>query len=450
MQSQKLNYRRVRIDMMNFDECMEFINSYSKSGKPVTDLSRAKNLMRLVGNPEKRLDFIHVAGTNGKGSVVEYISNALMYSGYTVGQFTSPFVLHYTDRIRINGKEIDEESLCNICEFIKKRIDNQPYSQFEITMAIAMWYFEGEGCDIVVLEAGIGGLLDCTNIIEPVELSVITSISLDHTAILGDTVEKIAQQKAGIIKENSAVVLSVGNEKSVVDIVENTARKKNAEFIMPEWCNFQYLAMESDGNPFIYKKEQYKTAMLGFHQPKNAVTAIEACRYLMKKGIKVIPEYAIRKSIETTQVKARVQYIDGNPPVIVDGGHNIAGITELCYILESIRLKGRKIYTVTGMIDTKAYERGIEKIARYADKVFAIDDFAPNAVSAEKLMKIIANYSAKLHKYPYKDSVADFEACKSLSEAVEKAKTLALENNGIVVICGSLYLASEYLNNHQK
>ena len=431
--------------MMNFNECMEFVNSFSKSGKPVTDLSRAENLMRLVGNPEKRLDFIHIAGTNGKGSTVEYISNALVYSGYKVGQFTSPFVLHYTDRIRINGKEIDEKSFCEICEFIKKRIDDQPYSQFEITMAIAMWWFDMEFCDIVVLEAGIGGLLDCTNIIESPVLSVITSISLDHTAILGDTVEKIALQKAGIIKENSAVVLSMDNKKSVIDIVKNTAHKKNVEFIMPEWYSFKYLAMESDGNPFIYRKEQYKTAMFGFHQPKNAVTAIEACRYLMKKGF-IVPEYAIRKSIETTQVKARVQYIAGNPPVIVDGGHNPAGITELCYVLDNIRFKVKNIYSIIGMIDTKDYERGIEKISGHSNKVFTIDDFAPNAVSAGKLIKIIANYNAKLRKMSPDICVSDFEACKSLAEAVEIAKNLALKNNGIVVICGSLYLASKYLN----
>lgn len=423
--------------MMNFDECMEFVNSYSKSGKPVTDLSRAENLMRIAGSPEKRLDFIHVAGTNGKGSTVEYISNALIYSGYKVGQFTSPFVLHYTDRIRINGREIDEKSFCEICGFIKKRIDNQPYSQFEITMAIAMRWFDAEGCDIVVLEAGIGGLLDCTNVIEPPLLSVITSISLDHTDVLGDTAEKIAVQKAGIIKENSAVILSMDNKKSVIDIVKNKAHEKNAKFIMPEYCDFKYLAMESDGNPFIYKKEQYKTAMLGFHQPKNAAAAIEACRYLIKKGF-TVPEYAIKKSVETTQVKARVQYIDGNPPVIVDGGHNIAGIAELCYVLDNIKLKGIKIYTVTGMIDTKNYQRGIEKIAHYADKVFVADDFAPNAVPAEKLAEI--SRTAGTHT----------EVCHSLNDAVEKAKILAIENNGIVVICGSLYLASKYLNDCQK
>ncbi len=423
--------------MMSFNECMEFINSYSKSGKPVTDLSRAENLMRIIGNPEKKLKFVHVAGTNGKGSVVEYISNALMYSGYKAGQFTSPFVLHYTDRIRINGIEIDEQSLCEICEFIKERIDNQPYSQFEITMAIALLWFEREKCDVVVLECGIGGLLDCTNVIPPPLVSVITSISLDHTAILGDTVKKIAQQKAGIIKEGSAVVLSRNNKNNIVKIVKNTAKEKNAEFIMPEWRNFKYFKMDKDGNPFRYKGEEYKTAMLGFCQPVNAVTAIEVCEYLRKKYIWVTDE-AIRKSIETTQVKARCQYIDGNPPVIVDGGHNSEGIENLELILRNYAVDEHKnIYTIMGMVDTKDYEFGVYSIARYSRNMFTVDDFAPNAVPAEKIAEIAGECAFN-------------EVCHSLSVAVEKAKTLALENNGIVVICGSLYLASEYLNNYQK
>lgn len=422
--------------MMNFNECMEFVNSYSKSGKPVTDLSRAENLMRLMGNPEKKLKFVHVAGTNGKGSVVEYISNALMYSGYKVGQFTSPFVLHYTDRIRINGNEIDEKSLCEICSFIKENIDDKPYSQFEITMAIAfLWYLQ-ENCYIVVLECGIGGLLDCTNVIPPPLLSVITSIGLDHTAILGNTVKKIAQQKAGIIKEGSAVVLSLANKKSVVRIIEDKALEKNAEFIMPEWRNFKYFAMETDGNPFRYKGEEYKTAMLGFHQPINAVTAIEACKYLHKKYIWVTDE-AIRKSIETTQIKARCQYIAGNPPVIVDGGHNPDGISRLRGVLEYFMLRKQKIFAVVGMIDSKDYEFCIEDISRPAEKVFTVDDFAPNAVKAEKLAQLAGEFAFD-------------EVCHSLDIAVEKATAHAVAENGLVVVCGSLYLASKYLNNYQK
>ena len=161
---------------MNINECMDFINSYSKSGGKITDLSRAEELMKSIGNPEKRLKFVHIAGTNGKGSTVEYISNALINAGYRTGQFTSPFILHYNDRIRINGTEIDNESLCEIAEYVKGKVSDRAYSQFEITMAIALLWYEREKCDIVVLETGIGGLLDCTNVIPPPLLSVITSI----------------------------------------------------------------------------------------------------------------------------------------------------------------------------------------------------------------------------------------------------------------------------------
>lgn len=422
---------------MNLQETMNFIGSYSKSGKPVTDLSRARELMERIGNPEKSLKFVHVAGTNGKGSVVEYISNALIYSGYKTGQFTSPFVLRYTDRIRINGEEIDEKSLCDIAKFVRERVADREYSQFEITMAIALLWFQRESCDIVVLEAGIGGLLDCTNVIPPPLAAVITSISLDHTAILGDTVEKIARQKAGIIKEGSAVVLSRNNKNNIIKIVKNTAKEKNAEFIIPEWRNFKYFKMDKDGNPFRYKGEEYKTAMLGFCQPVNAVTAIEVCKYLRKKYIWVTDE-AIRKSIETTQVKARCQYIDGNPPVIVDGGHNPEGIENLELILQNYALTEHKnIYTVMGMVDTKDYENSIELISFLSDKMFTVDGFAPNAVSAEKMAEIAGNNTSA-------------EACGSLEEAVEKATALAAENDGIVVVCGSLYLASQYLNNYEN
>ena len=221
---------------MNIEECMSFINSYTKSGGRITDLSRARELMRLVGDPQERLKFVHIAGTNGKGSTLEYIANALQFSGYKTGKFTSPFVLRYTDRIRINDDEIDEKSLCDIAEFVKERVDDKAYSQFEITMAIAMLWYERENCDIVVLETGIGGTLDSTNVIPPPLVSVITSISLDHTALLGDTVEEIASHKAGIIKSGSAVILSEDNPDSVRELVRETAERVGAELIPCEDC----------------------------------------------------------------------------------------------------------------------------------------------------------------------------------------------------------------------
>lgn len=415
---------------MNYNEAMSFVNSYSKSGKAVTDLSRARELMKRIGNPEKQLKFVHVAGTNGKGSTVEYISNALIYSGYKTGQFTSPYITHYADRIRINGQEIDEESLCEIAERVKNSVADAEYSQFEITMAIAFLWYVREKCDIVVLEAGIGGLLDCTNVIPPPVVAVITSISLDHTAILGDTVEKIAAQKAGIIKENSAVVLSDDNSYETYKIVKKAADKVGVELIVMNHYGFEMLPVEPDGQPFIYLRKKYKTAMFGNAQPINAVTAIQVCHFLRENGFD-ISEDNIKKSVETSQIKARCQYIDGEPPFIIDGGHNPEGIANFVGVLDEIN---RPVYAVLGMVDTKDYDQGATRIAHYAEKIFTVDGFAYNAVNADKLAEIASEY-------------AYAESCDSLEEAVGKATGDALMNNGIVAVCGSLYLASEYLNN---
>lgn len=420
---------------MTFNECMDFINSYTKSGARITDLSRAENLMKLINNPEKKLKFIHIAGTNGKGSTLEYISNTLILSGYKTGQFTSPFVLHYTDRIRINNIDIDEQSLCKICEFLKNKIDSQPYSQFEITMAIAFIWFEQQNCDVVVLETGIGGLLDCTNVIPPPLVSVITSVSLDHTSILGNTVEEIAVHKAGIIKENSAVVIATDNtDENVLDVIRKSAAEKNAEIIPNEPCKPAF-----DGgiiSQFIYKGQNYKPAMFGIHQYHNAQTALTVCIYLKNQGFNITDEN-IKKSIETSQVKARIQYIEGNPPVIVDGGHNFSGISMLSLVLMYLSTRNKKIYTVMGMIDSKDYEECVKVISQQSDMFFATDGFAPNSVKAENIENIAGFYSPT-------------EIHHSLKEAVLSAEKFALENNGIVVICGSLYLASTYLNDIAK
>jgi dihydrofolate synthase/folylpolyglutamate synthase len=357
----------------------------------------------------------------------------LQLSGYKTGKFTSPFVLRYTDRIRINDDEIDEKSLCDIAEFVKERVDDKAYSQFEITMAIAMLWYEREKCDVVVLETGIGGTLDSTNVIPPPLVSVITSISLDHTAILGETVEEIASHKAGIIKSGSAVILSEDNPDSVREIIKSTAEKVGAELIPCEPC-----VPFADGglfSPFMYRGIKLTPAMAGIHQKYNAQTAITACIYLRSKGFS-ISESAIIEAVETTQVRARVQYIDGEPPVLVDGGHNPAGVGMLSLMLMYLSTRGKKIYTVMGMVDSKDYVDCIKKISDISDKLFAVDGFAPNAVSAD-IIADIASFRTEAET-------------GALAECVEKAKVLALENNGVVVVCGSLYLASEYLNSIDK
>ncbi len=414
---------------MNINECMEYIDSYTKSGGKITDLSRAQGLMDRIGNPEKRLKFVHIAGTNGKGSTLEYIAGALQKAGYKTGKFTSPFILHYNDRIRINDDEIDDESLCQLVETVKEKAENKEYSQFEITMAIAMLWYEREKCDVVVLETGIGGLLDSTNVIPPPLLSVITSISLDHTAILGETAEEIAVHKAGIIKGGSAVVVAEDNPDSVVEIMRKTAEERGAEFVEKA----DYIPAADGGlfSPLIYNGVTVKPAMAGVHQYYNAGTALTACLYLRKKGFD-IPDDAIIGSIRTSQVKARTQYIDGEPPVIVDGGHNPSGVGMLSLMLMYLTSRNRKIYAVMGMVASKDHVSCVRTIAEHCEKLFAVDGFAPNSVPKEDIAETA-------------DFLTETET-GTLEECVEKAKALAVENNGIVVVCGSLYLASEYLN----
>ncbi|HOF69534.1 MAG TPA: Mur ligase family protein, partial [Ruminococcus sp.] len=213
---------------MNYEEAQNFINSFSRLGKKVNDLSRIKKLLDKLDNPQNKLNFVHIAGTNGKGSTLEYIANALQNAGYTAGKFTSPYVTHYADRIRVNSSEIDEKSIAEICGFVAERVESREFSQFEITMSIAFIYFLRQKCDVVVLETGIGGLVDSTNIIAPPLLSVITSVSYDHTAILGETLEEIAEQKAGIIRSKNNAVISVDNEEVCKDVVRKKADEMNA------------------------------------------------------------------------------------------------------------------------------------------------------------------------------------------------------------------------------
>ena len=414
---------------MNINETMTFINGFSKSGGRITDLSRARELMERIGNPERSLRFVHIAGTNGKGSTLEYISNALIMSGYRTGQFTSPYVTHYADRIRIDNTEIDETALCEICGFVKSRIADRQYSQFEITMAIAMLWYEREKCDVVVLETGIGGLLDSTNVIPPPLLSVITSISLDHTAILGNTVGEIAAQKAGIIKSGSAVVLSADNGEDAYRTVADKAEREGAVLICPRKADISVESVGAEGCSFAYCGRAYRTAMAGVHQVYNAVTAIEACRHLGHIGFDISDDN-IKRALAETTVRARVQFIDGTPPVIVDGGHNPDGVRALCEALKR-DVQGRKIYAVVGMVDSKDYEQCLKMIADISERLFTVEGFAPNCVPSHELAQTAGEMA---------------EAVGGLGDALAMARRLALENGGIVAVCGSLYLASEYLN----
>ena len=413
---------------MNFQEAMEFINQFSRSGEPVRNLDRIARLLNQVDNPQKKLKFIHIAGTNGKGSVAEYLTNILKASGYRTGTLTSPYIRHYRDRIRINGQDIPEDILCELCEQVKNTVQERSYSQFELTMTIAFLYFVREQVDVVVLETGIGGLLDSTNIIEKPLVSILTSISKDHMQILGDTIEEIAMQKAGIIKSGCPVVISPENKGEA--IFRKTAEEKSCEVFIPDESQCDRKEIDITGNRFGYEDTVYSTKMGGNHQIDNALTVLEAVKILRNQNF-TIPEDAVQSGLAETVVPGRIQILQNQPLVILDGGHNADGIGVLTDLLSESGIENW--IGICGMTDQKDADVAAFQLSLVLSKVLCVDGFTANALPKEKLCEAFIRQHAMA-------SVSDLES--ALPYALKWAKG----SHGAVIICGSLYLASAYLN----
>lgn len=408
---------------------MDYINSFTKSGKPVKDLSRIRKLLNLLDNPQNDLKFIHVAGTNGKGSTVEMISNALIFAKYNVGTFTSPYIVCYEDRIRFNGKNIPKRELCTIADIVKSSVQSDEFSQFEISMAIAFLYFKSKDCHIVVLETGIGGLVDSTNIIENPLVSVITSISLDHTSILGDTLQKIATQKAGIIKTNRPVILSCDNTNAkIIEVVYKIAEKRHSKLILPTTADS--VSINLQGETFDYKDNTYHIKMLGKHQVNNAITVIEVCNLLNSIGYAIPPE-CIKRSLTTTQVHFRTEVFNLNGVIIIaDGSHNIGGVTALKDTLQSCNIKNPIV--LTGMISTKDYKSCCEVLNSFADTIVCTDGYIYNSIDKDELSNLFT---------------CNVLTC-NLNSSLDTALNLSKIKNVPLIVCGSLYLLSKLFGNN--
>ena len=405
---------------MDYKEARAYIDGYTKSGGKIRDLSRAETLMAKLGDPQKNLKFVHIAGTNGKGSTLELMSQSLINAGYKTGQFTSPFMRVYEDRIRINSQNIPEEAVAKYCTRVAEAAGEDLYSQFEITMAIAMLYFAEEKCDIVFLEAGIGGLLDCTNIIEEPIVSVITSISLDHTDILGKTVQQIAMQKAGIIKRGRPVVISWDN-RQVMQIFQRECIFKDSLLIMPLEDELENIDTDETGGHFEYNCAKYDLKMHGRHQIINAATALKALEVIEAEGFE-IGEKNIQKAFSEVQVLSRVEHIKGDPDIVIDGGHNPAGISALLSALTSMNIV-RPVF-IFGMVSTKDSKSAAMLLSSYAKAVVCTDGFAYNSVDRETLASMIT-----CEKY-----------VSPIDDALRLAKMIAKSENCPIVICGSLYM----------
>lgn len=403
---------------------LSLLKQFSTGGKPVSDLSRFAALCDALGNPQNDLKFIHVAGTNGKGSVSEYLSCALIEAGFKTGKFTSPYVYTINERIQLQNKHISKKDFdeCVRMAVSGTTESSSPteYSQFEILTAASFLYFKKKKADIVVLETGIGGLLDCTNIITP-EISIITAIGYDHSDILGESLSEIASHKAGIIKQSPCVMYPVQERAAYVEI-RKQCEKTGAELIIPDIDSLSDEKASVYGNEFSYKGEKLQTAMGGKHQILNALTALEALKKLE------IAVDCIRKGLKKAQVPARLQIIRKNPLVVLDGAHNRQGIRASLAVFEKWRVRKAVVF---GALSGKDYVGALGELASFAHYLVLTDGFAESAVSCSDLYR-----AAVLLGF-------DGGCIYTVSEP-RRATELASElcGGGMVLVTGSLRLAS--------
>lgn len=401
---------------MNYTQSIDYLNTFTKSGKPVTDLSRFKALMEELGDPQKNTPYIHIAGTNGKGSVSEYIALGLEYGGYRTGKFTSPYINKVEERIQLNGQPISSEDFALYISKVKsaaERTGCSHYSQFEILNAAAFLYYAEKNCDYGVLEAGIGGLLDCTNIVSPV-LSVITTVDLDHCGILGDTAEKIAVHKAGIIKENIPSLTAPFQRSEVIRVLSDKAKEAGSPLTVPNDKDVEFIAANLEGTDFSYKGKTFHTKMCGRHQMINGTAAIEALRILNTD------EAAIEKSLLNAAVPARMERIDS---WLIDGAHNPSGAAAAASLLRSVDYYSKTL--VTGMLVTKDWRSSLKLLVPCFDHVIAVDFFSEQAVPKEE----IAEFVKALGK--------PCITADGLRDVMVNAYNLP---DKLKVVCGSLYL----------
>lgn len=416
---------------MNYVQAINYIHSLNRFGIH-PGLERIEELCRAVGNPQDRLKFVHVAGTNGKGSTSTMIAGALTACGKKTGLFTSPFVSEFLERIQIDGSPCDKELFAKCVTELEPIVaematrDMQP-TEFEVITAAAFMIFDREKCDICVLEVGLGGRLDSTNVISTPLVSVIASISLDHTAILGETVEEISKEKCGIIKENGKTVCYPWQEKEAFDVINDTCERMNNSLFIPNVRGIIAVENRIEGVKFTYNSSEYKLSMSGEYQVYNAVTAIEACRVLG------LDEKSIKQGIEAAKVPARMEVISTSPLVLLDGGHNEDGGKAVAESLTSM-LNGKRIFAVIGMMADKNVESYLEKVATLCSFVAAttVAD-NPRAMTADELEQKAKIYCKNTKHF------------NSAQEAIEYARK-NISDYDCLLVCGSLYLAGEVRN----
>lgn len=421
---------------MTTQQAMEALHALPRMGQGAPGLARMQNLCDHLGNPEKELQCIHIAGTNGKGSLAAMTSSILTAAGYKTGLTISPYVVDFRERFQIDGEMIPPRTLANLTEKVLDAIDaieaegGEKPVEFEAVTALAFLWFAREKCDLVVLETGLGGRCDATNVVPHKLVAAITKIGYDHMEVLGDTLDKIAAEKAGIIKEGTVVVNYPDQPAEAMGPILTAAAEAHTSIITPDKDDLTLLRGKRLENRIDYGGYRAALGLPGTHQANHAAMAVEIALVLWREFGYDISDDAILQGLADARMPARIEVLRRHPLLLLDGCHNPDGAKMLAATLTRADFE-ENLVGVLGVLADKDYKDMLSDLAPCFAKVYTVTPNCPRALSAEELQK-----EARFH--------TDAEAADSVADAIRKAVDYADENNlAGVVVCGSLYLAAE-------
>lgn len=417
---------------MNYNDAISYIEGLAVFGSR-PGFERINALLDAIGHPETGLKYVHVAGTNGKGSVCNTTANVLTSAGYRTGLFTSPFVSDFRERIQVDGEYISKDALCKLTEYVKATADElalkgiQP-TEFEVITAIAFLYFKEVKCDIVVLEVGLGGLLDSTNVIDTPLVSAIVSLSFDHMGVLGNSIDEIAVHKAGIIKDGGITISAPNQPKSALHILKTAAYEHDNKYIIADPSVITVLDKSIRGTRLSYDGLEMTLPLIGPHQIDNLSVSLCIIEELRKKGYAISDE-ALANGVGKTTVPARIEVVSQDPLIIIDGGHNEDGARVLRETLSAFTADINKTMII-GVMEDKDVAHVLQNLAPLAKRVITTTPNSPRSMKAEELAVKVSAFCE------------DVRQIDNPCDAYDVAKSLTAENESIVV-CGSLYLAGD-------
>ena len=372
-------------DLQTIEETLKYLQ-FDNWEQSAPGLARSRELLGLLGNPEQKLKFVHIAGTNGKGSTAAMLASVLQRAGYRTGLYTSPHLLRFHERMRVNGEEIDDASLITLTNTVRQaaaQMREMP-TGFEIMTAIAFLYFVQERCDIVSLEVGLGGRMDSTNVIPAPEVCVVMNIGLEHTAILGDTLEKIAAEKCGIIKRGAHAVL-FGQTEGVEAVAREKCTQEGVTLTVTAQEKLERISSSLDGQVFKYRgRGPYHLRLLGEYQLLNALTVIDTCTALRSRGWEKLTDEAIDSGLSAARWPGRLELLRRSPDFIVDGAHNPQCVDALMDSLAAL-YSGKKLIFLTGVLRDKDWQQMLRRALPLAKAFVVITPPSARALDENEL-----------------------------------------------------------------